>query len=253
MLENGQQQLDSSEEIFRDSFVTRCMDNLLSPFTFGHHRNQLQSLSISDASLEYYSRGLLGSATPFFQFYTDFVALYDTVSFSHPIFARLLLPPIDMTYAMDYRKLLFGDYSHVLRTVKTRPDEVFSDDLRRYLWPIETNTHMLRWYLKALLAPSVEGFIRWLALHHIAGNIWTDIDHDHPTSMPRATKLLSALATQGDEETIRNVVFYTQLKTVICLPPKCWEGKSTVVSRLDQLLHIEDHRVRERLRALFVE
>ncbi|KAF8529118.1 hypothetical protein BU17DRAFT_36870 [Hysterangium stoloniferum] len=253
MLENGQQQLDSSEEIFRDSFINHCMDNLLLPFTFGHPRGQLQSLPISDAPLEYHSRGLLGSATPFFQFYTDFVALYDAISFSHSLFARLLLPPIDMTYAMDYRKLLFGDYSHVLRTIKTRPDEVFSNDLRGYLWPIETNAHMLGWYLKALLAPSVEGFIRWLALHHIAGNIWTDIDHDHPTNVPRATKLLSALATQGDDETIRDVALYTQSKTTTCLPPKCFEGRSTAASRLDQLVHVEDHRVREMLRALFVQ
>jgi hypothetical protein len=250
MLEHGQQQLDSGEEVFRDNFISRCMDDLLSPFTFGHSQCQLQLPSFSDAPLEYYSRGLLGRTTPFFQFYTDFLALYDATSFSHPIFARLLLSTIDMTYAMDYRKLLFGDYCHILRTIKTRPDEVYSDDLQRYLWPIETDLHMLGWYLRALLTQSVEGFIRWLALHHVAGNIWTDIDKDRPTNVPRAMKLLSALATQGNDEAVKDIAMYTQPKLVICLPPNCFKR---LASRLDQVQQIEDRRVRERLCALLVQ
>ena len=109
MLEHDQQHGDSSEEVYRDPVVDKLMNKLLRPFSFAESGKPRK---VPSEDIEVVARDYLGRATPMYQFYTDFVAPYDAISYSHHTFARLLHIPTGMKYALDYRKYLWGDFGH---------------------------------------------------------------------------------------------------------------------------------------------
>ncbi|KAJ6503486.1 hypothetical protein C8R47DRAFT_205566 [Mycena vitilis] len=237
MLEHGMdtQPQGADGEVFRDGVVGRLMDELLAPFTVAASTSSTSPEpsspvipsppSKAQSDLEEVAAVFLGPSTPFYQYYTDFVALYDAVSFANPTFARLLLPPTAMGYAMDYRRLLWSDYAHVLRTVRTEPADVIvgsAGGLGAWLWPVETDAGMLAAYLRALVNGSgLHGFVRLVAAHHVACSIWPDL-RNNGVGEERAEKLLRVVLDQGGNEVIREVVCYRQTRQVE-LPPKCFE------------------------------
>ena len=253
MLEHEQRQLDSGEEVFRDQLVTRWMDELLTPFTIANPHGTQHSTVKCGSSLEQVSRTFL--SMPFYQFYTDFLALYDAISFSQPLFGRLLLPPISMAYTIDYRKLLFGDFAHAMRTIKTSIGDVICEDVQEYLWPVEKDVEMVGWYMKALLATPGSEFIRWIAIHHLAANIWPDFKDGHTSDPEWAVKLLSTIVKQASFDVTRDVALYHQLRDEVCMPPKCYErmGGTWVEQRLDIVQRVGDQAVKERLHGLFLQ
>ncbi|KAG6827138.1 hypothetical protein H0H92_013056 [Tricholoma furcatifolium] len=221
MLEHGQTQAtDSTEEVFRDRVVGQFMIDLLHPYTFSATSAQLPAPP-SRGDLEQVSKDFLGT-TPFYQYYTDFVALYDSISFSHPLFASLLLPPTSMKYALDYRKHLWNDFGHVLKTICTPADQVISGDLKDYLYPLEKDPQMLSFYLRALLKQQLQGFVHLVALHHIASSIWPDLNAEWDEE--RAGKLFNVAVGQGRHDLVREVVQYQQdaLGSTL-LPPQCFK------------------------------
>jgi hypothetical protein len=221
MLEHEQPQNDSMEEVFRDTVVAKFMDDLLAPFALGASSGTTKYISTGE-DLENVAMRFLGPSTPFYQYYTDFVALYDSISFSHPQFARLLLPPTSMRYAPDYRKHLWGDFGHVLRTIRTPVDQVITGDLQEYLWPIETEGSMLGSYLQALIKGTLDGFVRLIAVHHIACNIWPSLGGDHHEG-DKSTKLLRTVIEQSDGQAVREVLRYQNDRCRVLLPPECFE------------------------------
>jgi len=247
MLEHGelaQEQNAPEAEVFRDGIVGTLMDELLRPYTFQAATQAASSANMSASApvipptpaaaddLETISQVFLGPSTPFYQYYTDFVGLYDAISFSHPLFARLLLPPTSMRYAVDYRKHLWNDYEHASRSIRTEPNEVISGDLREYLWPVESDAQMVSAYLRALVkggAP-LQGFVRLVAVHHIACNVWPDLWEDDGSGKEEsAAKLLKAVVGMGAVDVVREVVTYNVGKEgPVLLPPKCFEVKGDV-------------------------
>ncbi|CAD6575680.1 MAG: hypothetical protein TREMPRED_001472, partial [Tremellales sp. Tagirdzhanova-0007] len=120
MLEHGQQSASTSDsDIFRDSTVSLALSSLLTPITRPTAGQNPRSLGLEDVA-----KSFLGSDVPFFRFYSDFLALYESISFSHILFAQLLLPPLAMSYPVDYRKLLWAEQSSALRTVRTKISDV---------------------------------------------------------------------------------------------------------------------------------
>jgi RNA polymerase II-associated protein 1 len=237
MLEHGQPQNDSAEEVFRDRTVEQFMHDLLQPYTVAASPTPpampvVPAATIGD--LEEVATRFLGK-TPFYQYYTDFLALYDAISFSHPLFARLLLPPTSMRYAVDYRKHLWNDYAHLLKTIRTPVDQVLCQDIGEYLWPIESDAQMIGHYLRSLLKDGLQGFIHLVALHHIASNIWQDIHQDAGWNEERASKLLAAVVDQGSANVVKQVVRYQQRMAGGCLlQPVCFDpvGEEVKVLRL---------------------
>lgn len=240
MLEHGQTHSDSTEEVFRDRLVGYFMDELLRPYTLSSMRISTTGTPVipppsTRDDLEKIATVFLGQ-TPFYQYYTDFVALYDAISFSHPLFARLLLPPTSMRYALDYRKHLWNDFGHVLKTVRTPVEQVICEDVREYLWPIEKDPQMIGFYLRALLKEHLQGFVYLVALHHVASNVWLDLHDGAGWNEDRASKLLNAVVAQGRRDVVKEVVRYRQTTTGASLiPPKCFEDfeGQVKVSRLD--------------------
>ncbi|KXN82851.1 RNA polymerase II-associated protein 1 [Leucoagaricus sp. SymC.cos] len=251
MLEHGQSDSESSGEVFRDSIVERLMAQMLEPYTY---ERALVSSSRPVRDLEQVAARFLGS-TPLFQFYTDFVGLYDAISFSESTFAKLLLPPTSTYYAFDYRKHLWVDFNHILKTIRTPCEQVLSDDLKEYMYPIENDSQLIGAYLRALLKEPLQGFLRLVAVHHIASSIWPDLRDEELTNEARAEKLIKAVAAQGSIEVVREVISYRQNKSgPTWLPPVCFELAGDVAStRLAWIKALGDAMVISRLEGLMLQ
>ncbi|KAI0655427.1 hypothetical protein C8Q70DRAFT_923748 [Cubamyces menziesii] len=251
MLEHGQQQSDSQEEVFRDSIVERFMTDLLAPFSASASAKTLKtpppSMHTSD-SIDTVAKRFLGSAVPFYQWYTDFVGLYDSISFAHPLFARLLLPPLSMRYPVDYRKYLWADFNHVMRTIRVPPEAVITGSIAEFLWPVETDAEVIGAYLRALVKGPLDGFVRLVAVHHIACRVWPDLGSD---GQEKAQKLLRAVVDQGGHQVIREIVLYRQNREgIIMLPPACFEQQGEWRSSRLEFAGKCGTEVRERLKNL---
>ncbi|EIN12174.1 hypothetical protein PUNSTDRAFT_96866 [Punctularia strigosozonata HHB-11173 SS5] len=227
MLEHGQQAQDADGEVYRDPAVGQLMTDVLASHSLSAASGS-NALAGEDDALEAVAARFLGPAVPFFQFYTDFVALYDAVSFGHPLFARLLLPPLSTRYAVDYRRLLWADYAHALRTVRTLPGDVPTGNIREFLYPVERDPQVLAAYLRALLGGRLmeDGFLRLIAVHHVSASVWPDLRGEEAEGGgdERAEKLLRAVLGQADHATVREVVRYTQRRAgegAALLPPDC--------------------------------
>jgi len=234
MLEHGQPQSDSTEEVYRDAIVGRLMENILQVYMVGW--KPFIPSSPNEEDIEQVATRFLGPSVPFFQFYTDFVALYDAVSFSHPLFANLLLPPTSMKYDQDYRKHLWCDFGHILRTVRTSPETIISADLREYLYPAETHSQIINAYFNLLLKDSVQEFPRFVAIHHLACNIWPDLVETGKLDEEKARAILEVVLRQGGNDVVRSLVRYRQTpERAVLLPPECFEGldEKTARSRKD--------------------
>jgi hypothetical protein len=258
MLEHGQPQSDSAQEVFRDRTVEQFMEDLVRHYTVAASRVLTSTPVVPVATsgdLEKVATRFLGK-TPFYQYYTDFLALYDAISFSHPLFARLLLPPTSMRYAIDYRKLLWSDYAHVPKTILTPIDQAICQDIGEYLWPIESNAQMIGYYLRSLLKDALQGFVHLVALHHVASNVWQDIHDDEGWNEDRASKLLAAVVEQGSTDVVRQVVRYQQRMTrEYLVQPRCFDavGEEVKVRRLRCLDQWGGQALVERLRRVFDE
>ncbi|KZT19594.1 hypothetical protein NEOLEDRAFT_1245723 [Neolentinus lepideus HHB14362 ss-1] len=257
MLEHGQDQESDSlqDEVFRDSAVGSFMVDLLTPFSWANVSSAFNAPSSQD--LEQVSRRFLGPSTPFYQFYTDFLGLYDSISFSHPLFARLLLPPLSMRYPVDYRKLLWDDFHHTLRTIRTPVEDVLTDDMVQYLYPVESDKAVVAAYLGALVkSGTTHSFLRFVAVHHIAAHIWKDLQPGGGSmDEERTEKLIKAVVTQGDLNTVKEVVLYKQVlgqKEInaegLLLPPQCY--KQSGAWKEERLHQVERWGLKERLQGL---
>lgn len=247
MLEHGQQQETSAEEVFRDSVVGRFMEDLLEPFTFA--AQSAPAPAPEAPSLEDVAKSFLGSGTPFYQYYTDFVGLYDSISFGHPLFGRLLLPPLAMRYASDYRKCLWADFHQAVRTIKTPVGAVVAGDLRDFLWPVESDPEVVAAYVRALAKGATQGaFVHLVAVHHVACNIWPDLGHAVPGE--KAAKLLQAVVAQASPAVIKDVVSYRQSKDTMVLPPECFEGLAAVKEARRKIVELAGPALVERLASL---
>ncbi|KAF9075965.1 hypothetical protein BDP27DRAFT_1285841 [Rhodocollybia butyracea] len=232
----------SLQEVFRDEVVGRQMLDLIDSYTIkasptsSSHPEPPPSPSSSQAPLEAASFHFLGTSVPFYQFYTDFVSLYDSISFSQPLFSRLLIPPTSMLYASDYRKLLWNDYGHVLRGIRIEVGDVITGNggTEEWMYPVETEPEVLGAYLRALVkygsSGGLQGFTRFLAVHHIAANIWPgyrtdgDLVEGVGADDERRSKLLRAVIDQASPDVVREVLKYRQSSGGVLLPPNCFDN-----------------------------
>ncbi|KAK4687310.1 RNA polymerase II-associated protein 1, partial [Tremellales sp. Uapishka_1] len=198
MLEHGQnQQATSESEVFRDTVISDLLKTLLVPIS------QPLSTPLSlDAELEKTALPFLGEGVPFYQFYVDFLALYEAISFSDATFGRLLLPPLAMTYPKDYRKLLWSDQPTALRTLKIDMKNVplESGSIRPFFEPAEDDADILSGYTRALIrgwvSEKTTEFLFKIAIHHLATLFW--FTKDRARDSPRVSLLVAILGTAPD-------------------------------------------------------
>ncbi|KAH8835112.1 hypothetical protein DL96DRAFT_1572861, partial [Flagelloscypha sp. PMI_526] len=175
------------EEVFRDTHVEGLMSRLLRHFNTSQKQDS-QAIDVLHPS--------------FYQFYTSFIGLYDQISFGHRLFSSLLLPPTAMDYAVDYRRLFWADYSHILRNV--REVELYGADEKRWLYPVEEDGKVLGGQLRAIYSGDIKSgsFLWTIAVHHIAGNIW-----DKSVGNPiRASQLLRAALERCGKDALGDII-----------------------------------------------
>ncbi|KAI9636872.1 putative cytoplasm protein [Dioszegia hungarica] len=164
-------------ELFRDDVVKECLGNLLSGMTVGSGASPSSipsSASAPRGGLETASTSFLG-LEPFYQFYTDLVALFENASFGDSTFAQILLPPLSMRYPSDYRKVIWSN-PNVLRLLRTSVKNVplespgGEDALRALYEPVENDPEVLSAYGQAVVRGWVkpnQEFMWGVAIYHL--------------------------------------------------------------------------------------
>ena len=101
--------------------------------------------------------------------------------------------------------------------------------------------------------------MRWIALHHVASNIWADIQgSEEIVNEERASTFFKAVVVRGDDEVIREVVRYRQSSKgtttdPLLFPPSCFEphpSEVVVVSRLGFIMRWMGQSMVDRLKGL---
>ena len=228
-------------DLFRNESVHHSMSLLLYPLKISSQPSQLRKIDARpfESTLEGVSS--LVSSAPFYRLYTDLLGLYEAISLSHPLFGQMLLPPLAMIYPIDYRKLLWTDYSHLLKSIRIDVGEAISDQkgagaMAGYLFPVEGNDGMLGAYADALVSNKISkeenGFLYFVSMHHVAATIYDG------TGSTIARKLAGAVISQGSKELMRDILRLRIAKKdgeEVLLPPMCFveefEGERVEVMR----------------------
>ncbi|KPV72422.1 uncharacterized protein RHOBADRAFT_55888 [Rhodotorula graminis WP1] len=234
-------------EVFRDPACQASLGALLAELSVGAQASpQVLLADERDASATIEGVSAVVSSAPFYQLYTDLVGLYDAISLSDRLFGLVLLPPLAMAYPIDYRRLIWTDYAHVLPALKFSVDEAISDvggagALSAYLAPAESSEPMLAAYVDALVGGRVSSertpFLHFVALHHVAAAL---LEHDSP-AQKSAVKLVKALVGRGASKTLGEVARYRQAQVgeELILSPACLEAgaeqRAMQVARLKEL------------------
>ena len=251
MLEHGQG--DTSKggeviggEVFRDDIVERLMLALLEPFRLrSSHamRVQKSSRTLEDVSIPF----LVPLNQPFFQFYTDYLGLYDSISFAHPTFGLLLLPATSLKYPKDFRKIFWGEYGHIVRSLAVSVEEALTNNVMEWLYfpsPLGASDigeiwdkqrredgEMVGFYLKALIKYDAKGFTQLVAIHHVSSAIWPDLrlgSGEREETMARnVLKAILGGANATQEEVLINILGYSQPSMNVLHPPT-WYQAATV-------------------------
>lgn len=228
MLEHGQADAPNTEhDVFRDDAVNASLTILLDSISANRTSTSLTAASTTvtyqsvdnnganrDAPLEKVARPFLGAGVPFFQFYTDLLALYESSSFGDATFGRVLLPPLSGLYDADYRRLFWVEAPDALRSVRTKLCAVPSEtgDLLDFFEPRETERDVLSGYARALVTVlrdrgEGEGESRELlpivASHHVAGLFWTTSDEER-TSL--RVQLMVVMLSSATDPVLRRIV-----------------------------------------------
>lgn len=171
MLEHNSQATGEHPEAFRDDAVTESLRELVRPM--------LTPAPYNDDTMEKTAVPFLGPDIPFYQFYSDFVGLYEAISYGDEIFSQLILPPLAMTYPIDFRKLLWVEQPTALHSIRTKLSEAPLEHghVGAYLSPVEKDADVLAGYTRALIRSWVtpRNETLWkIATWHLAGTFWRE-------------------------------------------------------------------------------
>lgn len=228
----------AEREVFRDGVVQRSLLALLRHLRVAQADGSQQVRKLDLRPVKHTLEGVSAqiSSAPFFQLYQDLVGLYDSISLSDRNFGLVLLPPLAMAYPVDYRRLIWTDFAHLLPHLSFSVEEAISDvedracALSAYLEPRETSAPVLMAYVEALVTGRVSAvktpFLHLVAVHHVARAIFSGAasDSDEGRLAQRLAKTIAARASDGMTAT---VVGYRQVDEegeALRLPPDCFGG-----------------------------
>lgn len=205
MLEHGQQDAPNQvADVFRDSAVADSLKAILDAVSLPSHLAPAPGA----APLEGAALRFLGEGVPFFQFYTDLLALFESVSFGDNLFARTLLPPLAMTYPVDYRRLFWAEQPDSLRSIRVLDNEapLEASVASVYFTPLETERDVLHGYARALATSVGEQrspFLFHVAVHHLAGLFWKGTEEARESTR---VQLLVVILSSAQDALVRRIV-----------------------------------------------
>ncbi|KAJ9113889.1 hypothetical protein QFC19_000083 [Naganishia cerealis] len=189
-------------ELFRDPVVEGIMTRFLTPILRSSDQSINEVNNMADVATSF-----LGAARTFFQFYYDFIELYESISLGHKVFSQLALPPLAQRYPIDYRKLVWCEQPSALRTLRMRFDDVPREHgtLQTYFKPIEAEEEILMGYAQALITeavhPRTHPFLYNVAAHHLVGALWTP----EGSLVGERKKILAAIRASGRNELMEDL------------------------------------------------
>ena len=252
MLENEQDSGTSDGEVFRDPVVSEKIAGLLqrttshrsSPTPLEPEGDAVNQQSESLAPLELVAKAFLGDDSPFFQFYTDFVALFEAISYSDTSFAQVLVPPLAMGYPIDYRRLVWIDHPQLARLVRLKISEVPLEEgaFEGYLEPMETDEAVLNAYAQALtrrwITKDRSEFMWTLAMSHLLHILWSYEEV--------GARLLKSIVNSGSKAAMNDL-----LALSIDSKGRCDEVTDDVKQeRLDRVQTVFNPEIRAKVEAL---
>lgn len=213
----------TGKDLFRDSAIAPHLRDMITV-----HAAKLAESEVSQSppTLDEVAPQHFGSDTSYYSFYTDLIGLYDSISYGDLSFALALLPPLAVRgvtngktnegYPIDYRRLLWKDYSHLLPTIRVSEAQA-PGGIGKYLSSrhaqqedrtIAEETEMLQAYTSAVLTdqigPQYHGFLWRIAVHHIASAIW----NTEQRTDSRAQSLAGAIFSQGSRVLQDSILAY---------------------------------------------
>ncbi|CAO1630988.1 unnamed protein product [Sympodiomycopsis kandeliae] len=206
----------TGKDLFRDATIVPHLSILITVHATRLSMEEQQCTPIP--TFDEISPNHFGTETSYYSFYTDLIGLYDSISFGNELFSIVLLPPLSNTYPIDYRRLIWKDYSHLLPSInqilikdcpaggiqrflstETRKKE---EDVKGYT----EETEMLHAYTSALLQGRLQnehGVMFAIAIHHIALALWDQAQMDQ-----RAKSLARAVFSQASMQIQQIVLEY---------------------------------------------
>ena len=167
MLEHGDPQAvlpDSNVEIFRDERVASLLIALFSRFDKSPR---------AVVALEGVAKRSLGRIS-FYDFFSDLVALYEAISYGHPLFASLVLICQSSDLPSDYRKVVWCEHPSALRSIHISVEEIPVESGSLY-YPPEGDAEVLHGYVTTLQRGWVrlgQGAVWELVVWHVACAMW---------------------------------------------------------------------------------
>ncbi|WWD06966.1 hypothetical protein V865_005063 [Kwoniella europaea PYCC6329] len=217
MLEHGQTSSNVVDEVevFRDNVVSGLMRDLMGLLTTTTMTKNGEEDQEKDGQgqgeLEIISIPFLGTGVPFYQFYQDFLQLYESISFSDPLFTQLLLPVLSMDYSRDYRKLIWVDHHSLLKNIRTNLNQVPNiGTMKNYYEPLEKDQEILTSYARAVVSGLINRekneFIWSIAINHLSGLFWSMDDGDGEGMKEMRVGLMVMILSKGSDDLVRSVL-----------------------------------------------
>ncbi|SNX81833.1 uncharacterized protein MEPE_00538 [Melanopsichium pennsylvanicum] len=140
-----------------------------------------KSFNMSTTTLDEWTRSTYGGGMSFYQFFTDLVGLWDSVSFGDANFARVVMTVANAGcsggvlegehgIAVDFRRLVWNDYSESLRSIPATKAASWL-----FSWTdedVDMLEHYCRYLARAAEVTTARQSIAWqIASHHIGSNL----------------------------------------------------------------------------------
>jgi hypothetical protein len=153
----------AGSDLFLNVDIHSCLSSLLDAYVSPGNLHEWDSFSPSTAGV-----------SSFHDLYTEFVSQFSAVSYGDGLFASYLLMPLQQKCTLELRRLVWGEFSHVLRLISLTENDI-PVPIERFLYPVETDPEMLALYKRALgtdkLRESRSPFLYKIAIHHLDSTV----------------------------------------------------------------------------------
>ncbi|KAG8923781.1 hypothetical protein FRC01_012337, partial [Tulasnella sp. 417] len=80
------------------------------------------------------------------------------------------------------------------------PTVIIGSDAKDWLYPVESDSELIGMYVKAVGNGRLRGFLRWIAIHHVAFNIWPDLQEQPLSSFGSKAKAVDVEPTESSKQ-----------------------------------------------------
>lgn len=185
------------------------------------------------------------AGVPFYQLFTDYVGLFESISLGDANTAAMLFPPLLL--ADEYRRLLWVDHANCVKSIRLTWTDFPKWFVGKLLYPIEHNKDVIKAYARAIssrsLSLDMQPLVYWIALHHSALTLWNTQD-----DALRRDLVVSLLSSHPDVAKV--AVQYDNREESLKLPSQAHASQQEVERRLGVLKESDEKLLSDKLGTL---